>query len=340
VVPAPARARYTDHLADCAACRSAVVDLSQAAGMAAHYKASEPARGAAFWQTVTTLFSPRVLGFAVPALVLTAVIGIGLLVLRQQRQTEYVARNETVNTNTSPQQDAGAVRPGTTEPQTKVENGAQTNTNAETSKDKSNFKLERGEVAGLDRPTPEPAKAAPAKDAAGAGAGLGTVADSRSPYAFEPKAAAPPPAPLAAAKPADVGTERRAKTEQQERERDEVVRNRDDDLHGPSRSMNNAPMSANQQVPLGVRSGRGPSALEKKKSAENETRTVVGIHFRREGNVWVDEEYESSWATIKVTRGSDQFRALVADEPGIRTIAEQLSGVVIVIWKNRAYRIQ
>jgi hypothetical protein len=67
---------------------------------------------------------------------------------------------------------------------------------------------------------------------------------------------------------------------------------------------------------------------------------VMGRRFRWDGDAWVDTAYESSRATTRVVRGSDQFRALVADEPGIRTIAEQLDGVVIVVWKGRAYRIQ
>jgi hypothetical protein len=41
-----------------------------------------------------------------------------------------------------------------------------------------------------------------------------------------------------------------------------------------------------------------------------------------------------------MTRGSERFRALVADEPEIRQIAEQLSGEFIVVWKGRAYRIR
>jgi hypothetical protein len=41
-----------------------------------------------------------------------------------------------------------------------------------------------------------------------------------------------------------------------------------------------------------------------------------------------------------VRRGSEQFRALVADEPDMRRVAETLSGEVIVVAKNRAYRIQ
>ena len=87
--------------------------------------------------------------------------------------------------------------------------------------------------------------------------------------------------------------------------------------------------------------GRGPSGMDKsKKAAVAETRTVMGRQFTREGDAWVDVAYDAPRATVRLSRGSEQFRALVADEPGIRTIAEQLNGVVIVVWKGRAYRIQ
>ncbi len=85
----------------------------------------------------------------------------------------------------------------------------------------------------------------------------------------------------------------------------------------------------------------GPSTSDKKnKGTEVESRSVSGRRFIREGDAWVDTAYESPRATVKVVRGSEQFRALVADEPGLGTIAQQLDGVIIVIWKNRAYRIQ
>ena len=41
-----------------------------------------------------------------------------------------------------------------------------------------------------------------------------------------------------------------------------------------------------------------------------------------------------------MARGSEQFRALIADEPVIGTIAKQLDGEVIVVWKGHAYRIR
>jgi hypothetical protein len=84
-----------------------------------------------------------------------------------------------------------------------------------------------------------------------------------------------------------------------------------------------------------------PRAKSKKDSDDEvETRTVSGKRFTRQGNAWIDSAYDSSRRTINVARGSEQFRALVADEPGIRTIAEKLNGAVIVVWNGRAYRIQ
>lgn len=71
-----------------------------------------------------------------------------------------------------------------------------------------------------------------------------------------------------------------------------------------------------------------------------ETRSVGGRQFRREGGAWVDTAYTSGRATVNINRGSEQYRALIADEPGISTIANQLGGEVIVVWKGRAYRIR
>jgi hypothetical protein len=78
------------------------------------------------------------------------------------------------------------------------------------------------------------------------------------------------------------------------------------------------------------------TATEKERAPE--TRSVGGRHFQRQGGAWVDTAYNSSRPTTNVARGSEQYRALVADEPGLRTIAEQLGGEVFVVWKSRAYR--
>jgi hypothetical protein len=70
-----------------------------------------------------------------------------------------------------------------------------------------------------------------------------------------------------------------------------------------------------------------------------ETREAAGHRFRREGSAWVDVKYKSSMSSTGVKRGTEAFRALVADVPVIGRIAEQLSGEVTVVVSGRAYRI-
>jgi hypothetical protein len=342
LVPAVARGRYTEHLADCEACRSIVIGLTQATGGVNRLEVSEPQSGLSFWQTLTALFTPAVLRYAVPAVVLTAVIGIGFLALRQQPQADFIAQVQPENSQ-SPQSKIGS--DSRSEPSPTIQNETHSVTNTGTANEQSTLKDKKDQVSPPPLSSTEStvAKAPLAKDAAAAGAGAG-VPESRPSYAPEPKAAAPPPpAPLLEAeKSAELARERPAKREDQDRSRDEYRSQRSDDVHGPNRSTAQRNTTA---LPSGGRVGglmaqRGSSADKNKKSAEVGTRSVSGRHFTREGDAWVDTAYESSQATIKVTRGSDQFRALVADEPGIRTIAEQLNGVVIVVWKNRAYRIQ
>ncbi|HEX6186048.1 MAG TPA: hypothetical protein VFZ44_19315 [Pyrinomonadaceae bacterium] len=71
-----------------------------------------------------------------------------------------------------------------------------------------------------------------------------------------------------------------------------------------------------------------------------ETREAAGHRFRREGSVWVDVKYKSSMSSTGVRRGTEAFRALVADAPVIGRIAQQIPGEVIVVVSGRAYRIQ
>lgn len=67
-----------------------------------------------------------------------------------------------------------------------------------------------------------------------------------------------------------------------------------------------------------------------------EEKRVSGKNFRNRDGVWYDLAY-SGQATTSVRRRSDEYRKL---DSGLRTIAESLSGVVVVMWKDKAYRIQ
>jgi hypothetical protein len=77
-------------------------------------------------------------------------------------------------------------------------------------------------------------------------------------------------------------------------------------------------------------------------NATGETTSVGGKMFRREGAAWVDTAYESGAnyrlpSLTNISRGSNEYKKLDSD---LRRIVERLGGVVIILWKSKAYRIQ
>jgi hypothetical protein len=132
---------------------------------------------------------------------------------------------------------------------------------------------------------------------------------------------------------ADMQKRRRDDNFSQTRAENEVARS------GPAKG---GPSRNNSSNVGALSSGMSRPANKDEKAAGNavETRKVSGRLFHREGNAWVDSDYASGRATVNVKRGSEQFRALIADEPALRSIAEQLGGEVIVVWKGTAYRIR
>jgi hypothetical protein len=84
----------------------------------------------------------------------------------------------------------------------------------------------------------------------------------------------------------------------------------------------------------------GAAASDDEAARNSETRGVAGHKFRREGGAWVDVNYRSSMSSTGVRRGTDSYRALVADIPELGRVAEQLGGEVIVVVRGRAYHIR
>jgi hypothetical protein len=70
------------------------------------------------------------------------------------------------------------------------------------------------------------------------------------------------------------------------------------------------------------------------------TRNAAGHKFRRDGGAWVDVNYKPSMSSTGVRRGTDSYRALVADIPELGRVAEQIGGEVVVVVRGRAYRIR
>jgi hypothetical protein len=81
----------------------------------------------------------------------------------------------------------------------------------------------------------------------------------------------------------------------------------------------------------------GTGTASRAPSEEAQTRSAGGRKFRRQGNAWIDQKFKSSMTLKNVSRGSDEFAAF---DSGLRSIAQQLGGEIIVVWKNKAYLIR
>ena len=345
VLPAPARARYIEHLADCERCRRIVLGLTQTAGATRPYEVLPQQSRSDFWHKVAAFFSAPVLRYGVPALALTAVIAISMIALRQQRRSEFVAQNQPATSPATSSEPRQSELRSTIESPATPQRAIEPKANADTSSLKKDLQPDKN---ALDQAPSSPAgsnltKDAPAKDLAKSGQAGGVGALSPS---FAPE---PPPPARAQVEPSEANKTKRnsndeiAGREDQSRQR-QPMNDQPIDATAPQAASKTGAAALNNrgfQEP-GVESANESRSggRDKKESREDvETRKVSGRHFRHQLNAWIDTGYDSSRATINVARGSEQFRSLVADEPGIRAIAEQLSGEVIVVWKGRAYRI-
>jgi len=115
----------------------------------------------------------------------------------------------------------------------------------------------------------------------------------------------------------------------------------DEKAKGPRRDMeNNSAINRNSNEvrdeatrSQGVLAAKPSSAEEK----PPETRSAGGRKFKRQGSLWVDAKFKSSMTLKSISRGSSEFDAL---DSGLRSIAQQLGGEVIVVWKKKAYLIK
>jgi hypothetical protein len=329
------------------------------------------------WRTwLAAIFSPPALRYGVPALALFAVLAVvAIVAMRSQRESASVAQNkgEAGYSSRTIAPDAQTATANTT---ASGADENHTNSNVATFADKEgqaqpnvaatptppqNAPVEEdAPIVSQDRVAkPTTAQTNDAKDKAGE---FGIAGKREQP---EVAAATPPPpreSPILAGP---------AATEQQNRDKrgepkNAAVAGKDDDELAINGRVAGGAISNNKQASED-RNGVGqvastttaraaqnpdrrrPSVAAKsaptgaateaeRKETSPDTRSAGGRHFQRQGGAWVDTAYNSSRPTTNVRRGSEQYRALIADEPGLRSIVEQFSGELIVVWKSRAYR--
>jgi hypothetical protein len=97
----------------------------------------------------------------------------------------------------------------------------------------------------------------------------------------------------------------------------------------PNRSVDKADASVDKER----RAANKPVAAGASMSS-NRTR-LNGKTFNRIRGVWYDSAYKQQ-STTNVKRNTEAFNKL---DSGVKTIANKLSGTVVVVWKTKAYRI-
>ena len=372
-LPPAARARYVSHLADCDNCRQLVSQLAMSAGTTIAEPAGATAGERISWsQRLGALFAPRTLRYAAFAVVLIAAVGVVFLLSRRPaNNSALVAQNEPLN-----QTAETAVKPGLAAPQASVDEVARqdTNRNAATrsSPQVHEESRERAEskVASVQPPSPPEATTSTTRPALAAKKGA-EPAKTES----QPSYAPPPPGEtqglearsrqkqnvgglasgprktdsaddkykamdraettIAKERPADESN--RGAMNQAPQSNSRIVQEK---RGGPRRSMDNIAQTQRNEQEQRVQTPKtvtGATAGTATSEEAPETRSVGGRKFRKQGSAWVDLKFKSSMSVKTVARGSEEFSSL---DSGLRSIASQLSGEIIVVWKSKAYRIR
>ncbi|OLE54623.1 MAG: hypothetical protein AUG51_07510 [Acidobacteria bacterium 13_1_20CM_3_53_8] len=370
-LPPSARARYSAHLAECEECRKIVTRLALSANapLKEDGKVGVKTGERRSWSDwLAALFASPVLRFGTLALLLLGIAGAALIMMQQRKQEEHslVAQNtrpgsateEEPSLNHANTSGGEAASTGTTE-------SSSANTSA-TSTRTANASLPQSTPAKLSDDARQPsseenAKAQSQTQVGGiAGTASGTLNGQREAEVARTENQPQPPTPqgsysAGATANTNEADELRARSaeeaQRQENERASERNNRAATTGAATTLSAQAPATEPQDRAQSGASARARrrggsedsetnSAATKNSVTLSETRRVAGHQFRRQGSVWVDTAYSSSMSTTSLSRGSDRYRALVADAPEIRTIAEQLGGEIIVVWNGRAYKIK
>ena len=333
VLPPAARARYTEHLAECVNCRDLVVQLSSSAGVVVAQETAKVSEPSTLRKFLASLFSPMVLRYAVPALGLVVVAAIGFMVSRNERpanspiaefRDQQPAQAPVTTSQAQPSSSPEKISPG------RVNDTAANKADVRA----ADTAAETG-VAALP-PNTAPAPASVDTEARDTATKTVEQEQAKTEQAAAPVVKATPaieeskklelqkrPAEVRAVVTANEPPAEKAK------EQDRSLT----DLAAPG------PGVARRR---GESSGARPMAQREDVADKDKNdagiRTVAGRRFRKQDNVWIDTAYSSQNLT-SLKRGSEQYRGLIADEPAIKQIADQLDGEIIVVWKTRAYRI-
>ena len=368
-LPVATRARYTEHLADCDSCRKLVTQLVLASGVVTGLS---PASATQFQQpnrswreSLAVMFAPRMLRYAASIMVLISIATVAFVAFRGGKELKFQSSDSqkengsvTSRVDTQPTEsyksDQNENIPGQQpliKPEEKSKPDTLTKTPSPGTTEGPGTAPVEIQKSGQEQAPEKPARTTTPNDVVAGNRNetrdedfalatrqqpaAGTIAENKPTpqYKLDGAAskdrAAPEPTTIA-------GSEESMKTEGAKVAAKKAPAPMDDKSAANRRARRNSesvPTSSASGASMDDRVGRADGA-----GTSEEKRSVSGRQFVRRDGAWIDVAYRSQ-ATTNIKRGSEQYRALIADEPGLRAIANQLSGEVIVVWKGRAYRI-
>ncbi|MBA3242998.1 MAG: hypothetical protein H0T60_17390 [Acidobacteria bacterium] len=334
-------------------------------------------KAAAWRDWLGALFAPSVMRFAVPALALCLVGVIAFIALRSRESAGLVAQKESDESNgrAGITRESSTPAPGADASISANQNSmANEVKEADSSSKQSLAQRPESEAEGAAAPKDQlasgPSQPSSVSDAAQPPpAPAGQVSESVSVVGGRGATGAASAAPKETREVARVAedSQREAKSEnnlsfeQNQQAANKSVQPRKVDIdqmpdgsRGAARGDSNNVGSRANSPTLSRRSGAEddeqraapPAATKRARTAEprggrdDDTTTVSGHRFRRQDGAWVDVNYSASLPQTGVRRGTDGYRALVADLPEVGRIAEQLRGEVVIVIKGRAYRVR
>ncbi|MBL8122714.1 MAG: zf-HC2 domain-containing protein [Blastocatellia bacterium] len=339
-MPEKMRALYMRHLADCDRCRkilsglimlNAEAELETAASVAVGSPSSEVP-----WYKRLFLF-PN-LAYAMGGLVLVFGGLIAISVLQSSQR-------ETATVTQMTESDQGHVPMAASEPDFYAANAANATANAAANTNAASMSGAPGystntasnSMAVAANALPRNEREVPS----GESAASGVTADGVDPKAPAVSAAAPlpPPAKTEIPKDAELAMKPDAAAE------DKMAAKEKDDDAAKNRSLAAKKVNEQPRTQAGGQAKATPGPTRDMQQnfpnrADNtfelNSRRVGGKDFQFKNGVWYDNAYRGQ-STINVRRGTDEYRKL---DGGLRSIAESLRGTVVVVWNEKAYRIQ
>lgn len=377
-LPSAARSRYVSHLVDCDNCRQIVSQLAISGGALVKTESETTAdtQGYSWWKRFSGFFSPLTLSYAALAAVLIVIVGVGFFVMRQPRETRLIAHNDQSQPNPESAVKPPATAQTNSAPQSeRFENKQEPLTSTSQASpgpdEISKFGKPADKPAAVSKSAKEPEAPTNPLPVAGKKAETGAAqvvpsyapppplegqrAESLSRAEQSPKGLGSASGPRKGAPVDNLKLDDRARAGESEKDNlggadstNRAVnqpsasrRASDEKAKGPRRDAENNVRGRNSNEVLLSDANKAQGVVSSTRAAAEEkppeTRSAGGRKFRRQGNAWVDVKFKSSMNLKSISRGSGEFNDL---DSGLRSIAHELGGELIVVWKGKAYLIR